>query len=321
MLRRRWPSAACPSQYRPAVVGSAMRDDVAHAHHAVRGVDVESLGGDETGNAAHDYAASVRDRDGLRGAVDELPEPQLQHQQAPEPVAMILPARAMFAPEPSRRPKARRSRDRAAGRPAAGRRPFPRADREAIRPTGTANPCFGRLTIDAGTWRSSSRRRRCLLRPFFSLSDVGTVAANSSSLMIEQRLAGFQRHRHAHLVDLRHDVVDEIRVDVDVEGAIERIRRFARGVRAPEALERIGVAHTQREVARVELGAAIAVEQAVRVLARVRICRMERQMSQRAHALETERQTAGDPAGQRARPTTPSQRRAASSDCSTRCRV
>src|SRR5215813_11263754 len=34
-----------------------------------------------------------------RGAVDELPKPELQHQQTPQAVPMVLPACAMFAPE------------------------------------------------------------------------------------------------------------------------------------------------------------------------------------------------------------------------------
>jgi hypothetical protein len=42
-----------PVAVQAAVVGSAMRDDVAHAHDAVRAVDVESIDGDEADDAAH----------------------------------------------------------------------------------------------------------------------------------------------------------------------------------------------------------------------------------------------------------------------------
>src|SRR5215470_17329500 len=53
-----------------AVVGSTMRDHVAHARHPARRVKIELVGGDEAGNAAHSwirllYAARVRVRDGL----------------------------------------------------------------------------------------------------------------------------------------------------------------------------------------------------------------------------------------------------------------
>ena len=36
-------------------------------------------------------------------------------------------------------------------------------------------------------------------------------------LVIEQRLARLERHRHAHPIDLGQDVVDEVGLDVDVE--------------------------------------------------------------------------------------------------------
>src|SRR5437660_8514793 len=42
-----------------------------------------------------------RDRRLPRGAVDELPEPELEHHEAPEPVAMIGRAVAVLAPERS----------------------------------------------------------------------------------------------------------------------------------------------------------------------------------------------------------------------------
>jgi len=42
-------------------------------------------------------------------------------------------------------------------------------------------------------------------------------------LVIEQRVARFERNGHAHLVDLGQDVIDQIRVDVHVQRAIERV--------------------------------------------------------------------------------------------------
>ena len=36
-------------------------------------------------------------------------------------------------------------------------------------------------------------------------------------LVVEERLAGLQRDGHAHAVDLDHDVVDEIGLEVEVE--------------------------------------------------------------------------------------------------------
>src|SRR5215831_21062109 len=41
-----------------AVVGSAMRDHVAHAGHPARRVEIELLGGDEAGDAAHNWIRS-----------------------------------------------------------------------------------------------------------------------------------------------------------------------------------------------------------------------------------------------------------------------
>src|SRR5215470_4827007 len=167
------------------VVGSAMRDHVAHAGHPARRVEIELVGGDEAGNAAHSwvrvlYAARVRVRDGLvapsTNCRNQSSSISRLHRRCPwscRRVRCSLQRRAMAdgskIPRSWSRPSCRRSSTSSANGP------------RSHSATGTANPCLGRLTIDAGTRRSRSRRSRCLLLPFFSLSEVGTVAANSSN--------------------------------------------------------------------------------------------------------------------------------------------
>src|SRR5215218_8847279 len=108
-----------------------------------------------------------------RRPVCKLPEPELQHDQAPQPVAVVLTAVAVLAPE------ARDGvmiEDAAVAQPAVGEQIVDHRRQRA------SKPCFGRSTIALGMRRSSRRRRRYLLRPSFNFKLVGTVAANSSSL-------------------------------------------------------------------------------------------------------------------------------------------
>ena len=221
----------------PGFVRTAMRDDVAHPHGARRRVLVESVDGDDSGDAAHDQAASPPRRRACRSAATLLGRPRTagtttraspgSRADDDGPAAV-----AVLAPEPAHGRGRRRCRGRAGGRRAAARRPSAPADRAATRRSALRIRASGRSTIAFGMRRSSSRRSRYLLRPFFSFSDVGTVGGELEQLVIEQRLARFERHGHAHLVDLGHDVVDQIGLHVDVQRAVERIARRAR-IRTP----------------------------------------------------------------------------------------
>ena len=150
---------------------------------------------------------------------------------APQPMTMIPAAVAMFLPEAATRRCRRRCRDRAAGRRTAGRRPSAQAVRAAIRRSAP------RIRVSAGRRSPSGRGARAAAAagtccwPFLSFSDGRHRRREFEQLVIEQRLARLERHRHAHPVDLGHDVVDKIGLHVDVERAIERIGRGARLVR------------------------------------------------------------------------------------------
>ena len=309
----------------PRFVRPAMRDDVAHPSGARRRIVIEPVDGDDARNAAHDQAASslrcraARRRPALRRAVHELPEPQLQHHQAPEPVAMVLSAVAMLVPEAGdgavvedaaiAQPAVEQQRvDHRRQRPAQ-----PRADRRfeaVLRP------------IDDGFRDAPLEQpaQQVLAPAVLQLQARRHRGGELEQLVIEQRLARLERHGHAHPVDLGHDVVDQVGLHVDVQRAVERILRRARVVGEAEAGERIGVAHFGREVVRVERVARARLEQAIRVLARARVGRRQRQMPERPRALHAERQASGEAPANRP-PVAPSQRRAVSSHCSTRWRA
>ena len=178
------------------------------------------------------------------------------------PVAMLAATGAATAPS-SKMPRSRRrpSSSRSSTIGASGPR--------SHSPIGASKPCFGRSTIAFGMRRSSSRRSRYLLRPFFSFSDGRHGRGELEQLVIEQRLARFERHRHAHPVDLGHDVVDEIGLDVHVQRAIERIASTGRRRRrARKPANGSASRHLVREVARVERVARVRLELAVGVLLR-----------------------------------------------------
>ena len=215
---------------------------------------------------------------------------------------MILAAVAMLAPQAARRRGRRRCRDRAAGRRAAASSTIGASGPRSHSPIGASKPCLGRSTIACGMRRSSSRRSRYLLRPFFSFSAGRHRRGELEQLVIEQRLARFERHGHAHPVDLGHDVVDEIGLHVDVQRAVERIastgtrRRRWRKPANGSASRTVG-----GEVARVERVARVRLEQPVGVLARAGVGGRQRQMPERPRALHAERQRGREPPGERGR--------------------
>src|SRR5204863_2707726 len=63
-------------------------------------VRVQPIRGDDACNAAHGLDGLRVSGPRSRGLVDELAEPELEHHQLPEPVAMVGFAVAVFGPEP-----------------------------------------------------------------------------------------------------------------------------------------------------------------------------------------------------------------------------
>ena len=254
-----------PVDEQPRVVRPAMRDDVAHARHALAVVGVQPVGGDDAGDSAHVYMASVIARaagaqaagpcrgfgDACRRsgvavapagrAVDELPEPELEHHELPEPVTMVGAAAAVLVPEPRR---LRALEDAAIAEPAVEQQlgVIGASGPRSHSPIGASKPRLPRSRIARGTRRSRTRRSRYLLRPFFSFSDDRHPRGELEQLVIEQRLARLERDRHAHPIDLGQDVVDHVGARVDVERAIHRIERRAGAIGVAEAGERVGVA-------------------------------------------------------------------------------
>ena len=104
--------------------------------------------------------------------------------------------------------------------------------------------------------------------------------------MIEQRLARLERHRHAHAVDLREDVIVQVGVHVDVHRAIERVGGSrTRRIAHRNAASGSDAADRPPEPGGVEAAARRLVEHAVFVLQRERVPGRMREMSQRARAL------------------------------------
>ena len=101
--------------------------------------------------------------------------------------------------------------------------------------------------------------------------------------MIEQWLARLERHRHAHAINLRQDVIVQVGVHVDVHRAIERVGGFAGVVPRPERGERIRPADGGTEPGGIKTLARGLVEHPVLVLQRERVSRRMRKMAQRTH--------------------------------------
>ena len=290
-----------PVAVQARVVRSAMRDDVAHRARA-RGASMSSRSAATMPAMPHMTMPPAFVVAAARRAVDELPEPQLEHHQAPEPVTMILPARRGARCQ-SRRPRGRSKMPRSRSRPSSSRSSTIGASGpRSHSPIGAAKPCFGRSTIDARHVPLEQPAQQILAPAVLQLERRRHRGGELEQLVIEQRLARFERDRHAHLVDLGHDVVDEIGLDVDVQRAVERIRRRARVV------ARGGSWRTDRRRARSarsrasRAGAArVRLEHARRRACARRRRRAERQMPQRPRALDAERQRAGRAARRRVR--------------------
>ena len=135
-------------------------------------------------------------------------------------------------------------------------------------PIGASNPCFGPIDDRLRHAALEQPPQQILAAPVFQLQRRRHGRGELEQLVIEQRLARFERHRHAHPVDLGHDVVDQIRLHVHVQRAVERIaatgtRRTPRGSRRTDRRR----ARCAAKSVRVERVARVGLEQAVRVLA------------------------------------------------------
>ena len=120
--------------------------------------------------------------------------------------------------------------------------------------------------------------------------------------VVEERLTRFERHGHAHPVDLRQDVVEHVRLHVDVQRAIQRVWRTARIPCGAERGERIGAAQGALEVRRIQSGLPVGFEDVVRVLVRARVVRGQRKMADRAGAFDAARELPSDVSGDSADP-------------------
>src|SRR5262245_47065210 len=98
MLRRRWTRPARPSQYVPA--SSGPRCVMMSRIDSSRARSSEWSRSDATMPAIPHMLNGLRVAGACRRrAVDELAEPQLEHHELPDPVAMVGATRAVLAPE------------------------------------------------------------------------------------------------------------------------------------------------------------------------------------------------------------------------------
>ncbi len=111
-------------------------------------------------------------------------------------------------------------------------------------------------------------------------------------LVVEQWHARLERHGHAHLVDLRQNVVEQVRPHVNKERPVHRVRRRAVGVDLTEPGERIVIADGGPELRRVEPIAHPVLEETVDVLLGARLGGRQAEVAEGPRPLHGQREQA-----------------------------
>ena len=121
--------------------------------------------------------------------------PELEHQQRPDPLVVVVRA-GRVAVEQAARPRPGGSSRGRASRGRAAPRATTRAGRRAASSTsGTLKPCFGRSRISSGSQpRSASRRIHFFSRPR-TLQRGGNRRGELHQLVVEERRARLERRR------------------------------------------------------------------------------------------------------------------------------
>ena len=156
------------------------------------------------------HGAAARARHGRDGGVEPRALPELEHEQAPEPMAVVALAVAC-ARASMRSTTFGCSCSRARAR--ASRSVSPASSRSGPRnqsPSGIPNPVLPRAASSGGIRSANARRRAAFPRRPSKRRRVGQRDPELQHLVVEQRRAELERGRHRGAVCLHEQVVREV---------------------------------------------------------------------------------------------------------------
>ena len=155
--------------------------------------------------------------------IDDVAQEGVEHQQRPQRRAVVARAGLMVIDQLLQIACGRSSPVSPRRSPSSASRTRCRSGPRNQRASGTAKPIFGRYRISRGRRGSIAFLSSHLPSRPRSFSDDGSVRQPFDQRMVHQRLAHFERVRHAGAIDLGVDVADQIGLQVEVLDQRQRI--------------------------------------------------------------------------------------------------